>query len=147
MEDGRITDSQLIASSQYDESLSPIYARLNQPAGYNGGGSAGAWHPLLSDPSKWIQVDLSIITIVSGIISQGRGRAGNIQWTTKYKVQRSDNAALWMWMMNVNQQDAMVSRPMLRRRSFSDHSRLSVRKLKKKAGDSPFCHWCVSSME
>ena len=117
MEDGRITDGQLTASSQYGNKLAPMYARLNQPAG--GGGSGGAWHPKGSDTSKWIQVDLSIITMVTGIISQGREATIN-QWTTKYKVQRSDNAALWTWVMNVNQQDAMV-RPMLRRRSFSDN--------------------------
>ena len=118
MEDGRIQDSQLTASSQYSDDLAPAYARLNQPAVE--GGSGGAWHPKGSDTSKWIQVDLSIITMVTGIISQGRGRAANNQWTTKYNVQRSDNAALWMWVMGVNQQDALV-RLMLRRRSFSDH--------------------------
>ena len=107
MEDGRIQNSQLTASSENSELTAPAFARLNQPAGTE---SNGCWRPLNNaDPFKWIQVDLLVIEIVTGIILQGRGDPDKSHWTTNYKVQFSDDATSWTWEKDVNQQNATVS--------------------------------------
>ena len=105
MEDGRIKDNQLTASSQWSDGLAPTYARLNQPAGYNG--SHGAWHPAVYNTSQWIQVDLRVSKMVTGIVIQGRDNEVN-EWTTKYRVQYSDDATLWILVTGVNQHNATV---------------------------------------
>ena len=89
MEDGRIRDSQITASSVWDNNVAfygPTNARLNHPAAVDDGNliTAGAWTQYIDDINRWIQVDLGVSMIVSGIVLQGREDAD--QWVTKYKV-------------------------------------------------------------
>jgi len=72
MEDGRIRDNQLSASSSYQPSLvGPSKARLHSELG------GGAWCPrsavsVESDSQEWLEVDLESDHLITGLITQGR---------------------------------------------------------------------------
>ena len=74
MEDRRIPDSQITASSEYDSNHGPTNARLNRPAD---GSTIGAWSARTNDLLPWIQVDFGAPKMVSGIMMQGRKRRGS----------------------------------------------------------------------
>nr|WFD50011.1 nectin variant 3 [Paracentrotus lividus] len=86
LEDYRIPDSAITASTQYDANHGPQRARLNLPLS---GALKGAWSALTLDHSQWLQVDLQGNYRVTGIITQGRASAD--QWVTMYTVAYSRN--------------------------------------------------------
>lgn len=103
MESGVITDDQISASSQYDAKHGWIRARLNiQPDS----GGTGAWSTRRNDANQWLQVDLSKITTVKGVATQGR--AGVKQWVTKYKLQYSDDGQTFNDYKEEGETDAKV---------------------------------------
>ena len=101
MEDGRILNSQLTASTQHPD-IAPVHARLNRLHQL-----AGAWGPIIKDAYQWIQVDLGFTKMVSGIVLQGRNGDYN-QYVTKYTVLYSDDANSWRWVKDSNGHNNMV---------------------------------------
>lgn len=79
MEDGRIADPQISASSETTANHAAKYGRLHSQA------SAGAWSSGAPNTNQWLQVDLAVYTLVTGVATQGR--YGYSQWVTKYKLQ------------------------------------------------------------
>ncbi len=105
MEDGRIADSQITASSEWDNNHGPKYARLNfvpPHSSISGGWSAGA-----NDVNQWIQVDFSTESEISGIIIQGKELAAE-QWVTQYKVQYSDDGSNWNPVLSADQTEVSL---------------------------------------
>ena len=86
MENRRIKDAQITASSEFHPNYAAIQARLNFKAG---GGKQGGWSSRSNDANQWIQVALSSYTKLTGIATQGRN--GHSQWVTKFKLQYSDD--------------------------------------------------------
>ena len=85
MESGKITDSQISASSKYDDYGSARMGRLHNQEG------SGAWTAATNNANQWLQVDLgSYYTRVTRIATQGRYGEW-IQWVTEYKLQHSDD--------------------------------------------------------
>ncbi|XP_078346349.1 uncharacterized protein LOC144631708 isoform X1 [Oculina patagonica] len=84
MENGRIQDSAITASSLWDANHGPNNARIYHRAG---GGRTGAWSTKTSDKGQWIQVDLGKIKEVTKVGIQGRQDYG--QWVTEYRVSYS----------------------------------------------------------
>ena len=105
MEDGRISDSQITASSFYGGDRSR-HGRLNRPIGVDG--SYGGWCPSLEFNISWIQVDIGVSTLVAGVIMQGRGYHYTQYWVSKYKVQYGNDGETWKTVMDVTQQEEMV---------------------------------------
>ena len=91
MEVGRIRDSQITASSVWDGCY-VYYARLNRPASM---GTCSTWCAGVININQWIQVDLLVSKMVSGIVLQGR-ESIHQQWVTKYKVQYIDGGLEWL---------------------------------------------------
>ena len=90
IEDGRITDGQITASSvNKNPGNHPTNARLNRP---EGGGTTGAWIAGSKDLPQWIQVYLGEEKMVSGVILQGRENSN--QWVTRYKVQYGNGSGI-----------------------------------------------------
>ena len=86
MENQAISNAQVTASSQMDNTHSAREARLHSKAdGYQRGG----WVALKNDLNQWLQVDLGTFTRVTRVATQGRD--GYDQWVTKYRLQYSDN--------------------------------------------------------
>ena len=106
MEDRRIPDSQITASSEYDSNHGPTNARLNRPAD---GSTTGAWSARTNDLLQWIQVDFGAPKMVSGIMMQGREEEA--QWVTRYRVEYKNGGTTWLAVRPMNhlqQPDQMV---------------------------------------
>ena len=69
IEDGRIPDSSLTASTIHDASHAATLARLNLAAA---SGKAGSWAANKNDVNQWLQIDLGTPTTVTKVATQGR---------------------------------------------------------------------------
>ena len=119
MEDDSIQDSQITASSQLENHYA-TYARLNRLIGFSASWTAGA-----SDPHQWIQVDLLVSMIVTGVMLQGRGNTYE-QWVIKYQVQHSrDSGTLYKYVQDANQMN-MVSQMFISTSCFIKSGSCSV---------------------
>ncbi|XP_072018223.1 uncharacterized protein [Amphiura filiformis] len=105
IEDGRISDSQMTASSEYDSNHGPSNARLNRAAQ---SGTSGGWNPEYQDTNPWIQAALGVPTRVTGVLIQGRQDCCP-QWVTKFKVQYSNDGQNWAYVLQENQQDMIFN--------------------------------------
>ena len=103
MEDGRIRDNGITASSQWDSHHGPRYARLYQQEKLP---TRGAWSAKTNDLNQWIQADLGGLKRVSGVITQGRNALD--QWVIKFTVQYSENGKTWNNVNDVNGQKVRI---------------------------------------
>ncbi|KAK3744939.1 hypothetical protein QZH41_020410 [Actinostola sp. cb2023] len=88
MEDGRILDSQITASSYYSNNESPSNGRLNRNLG------GGAWSPITdATVGEYLQIDLGSNKTVYKVATQGR--YNHYFRVTKYTLQYSDDGTLW----------------------------------------------------
>lgn len=96
MEDGRIKDSALSASSFYSAKHTAKLGRLNlePPSGY-----AGAWSVKTTDAHQWIQIDLGRPTTVTKVATQGRQNCCD-QWVTSYAVSYRLVSPYWVYHMS-----------------------------------------------
>ena len=99
MEDGRIPDNRITASSIWDHYHGPRYARLNHQRAMP---VRGGWSAQRNDLKQWIQADLGGLKRVSGVVTQGRNGGGHRQWVTKFTVQYSENGETWRNVEDVN---------------------------------------------
>ena len=82
MESGAISDAQISASTEYDQSLVASCGRLQLQYG----GCHGSWAAAVLDANQWLQVDfVSQYTTVTGVATQGRNVGS--QWVTMYRLQ------------------------------------------------------------
>ncbi|KAG7215265.1 hypothetical protein INR49_022642 [Caranx melampygus] len=94
-EAGSVNPDQITCSSQdqytgWFSSWVPSKARLNAQ------GFGCAWLSKFQDNSQWLQIDLTEVKVVSGILTQGRCDAD--EWITKYSVQyRTDDKLNWIY--------------------------------------------------
>uniref|UniRef100_A0A671VV37 Retinoschisin-like n=1 Tax=Sparus aurata TaxID=8175 RepID=A0A671VV37_SPAAU len=94
-EAGSVNPDQITCSNQeqytgWFSSWLPSRARLNSQ------GFGCAWLSKFQDNSQWLQIDLTEVMVVSGILTQGRCDAD--EWITKYSVQyRSDEKLNWIY--------------------------------------------------
>ncbi|XP_048587362.1 lactadherin [Nematostella vectensis] len=99
MEDGRIPDSSITASSFHDSHMSPYYGRLNnQPVS---GQHNGAWAALNEQTGEYLQVDLGRVMRVTHVATQGRPQ-GSSQWVTEYSVEYSLTGDQWQSFQDEN---------------------------------------------
>ena len=67
----------------------------------------GGWVAGTVDLHQWIQVDLMILTWVTGVMIQGR--EDHPHWVTEYKVDYSSDVQNWMHVLSNGDQEEMVS--------------------------------------
>jgi len=84
LENNRIPNSAITASSEWDVNHGPTNARLDKPSG---GGKTGAWSSRTNDANQWIQVKFCQVTKVTKVGIQGR--YDHDQWVTKFIVSYS----------------------------------------------------------
>ena len=84
LEDRRVPDQLITASSFYNYYCAPRNARLRQR---RVGRLGGAWCAKRSDRRQWLKIDLGGLTRVSRIATQGRQNSD--QWVTSYYVSYS----------------------------------------------------------
>ena len=86
VEDGRVPDPLMRASSFYNYYCSPFNGRLNRR---RYGRYGGAWCAKRRDRRQWLQVDFGAYTRVSRIATQGRQNSA--QWVKSYSLSYSKN--------------------------------------------------------
>lgn len=84
MQNGKIPNSALSASSQLNSAFGPENARLHF---YAVSGRNGAWIPKTQDHNQWLQVDFGGETLITRIATQGRQDAN--QWVKEYTLRYS----------------------------------------------------------
>lgn len=84
MQDGRILNSAITASSYYRRRSAPNRARLHMalPDKYISGGFTGGWCQYPSSKYQWLQVDFGFIARVGKVATQGKQEFNF--WVTKY---------------------------------------------------------------
>uniref|UniRef100_A0A8C7LVT9 Discoidin domain-containing receptor 2 n=1 Tax=Oncorhynchus mykiss TaxID=8022 RepID=A0A8C7LVT9_ONCMY len=117
MEDGRIKDHDITASSQWYETTGPQYARLNREEG------DGAWCPAgLLQPSdtQYLQVDLGQLTFLTVVGTQGRyARNSGKEFARMYRLNYSHDGQLWRsWKNRLGNK--------VRKRGANDNAYVSV---------------------
>ena len=80
LEDGRIPQKAMTATSMWDRRHGPYRARLNI---LNRGGT-GAWSSRYNNVLQWLQIYLGYVTKVVACATQGRYDAN--QWVKKYEI-------------------------------------------------------------
>ena len=86
VEDGRVPDPLMRASSFYNYYCGPFNARLNRR---RYGRHGGAWCAKRRDRRQWLQIDFGALTKVCRVATQGRQNAA--QWVTSYYITYSRN--------------------------------------------------------
>ena len=91
IEDGRIPDSALTASTVYSAVCAPMRARLNLAAA---SGKVGSWCVKTNNVNQWLQIDLGSPTTVTKVATQGRQDSS--QWITSYSLSYSLAGSFWV---------------------------------------------------
>ena len=94
LEDGRIQDGAMTASSVYNNYHAAKLGRLNLEAR---AGYAGAWCVKTLDVHQWLQIDLGGGTTVTKVATQGRQEHN--QWVTSYAISYSPVKISWVYVM------------------------------------------------
>ena len=94
LEDGRIQDGAMSASSQYNIYCAAKLGRLNLEAK---SGNVGAWCVLTRDANQWLQIDLGGGTTVTKVATQGRQDYD--QWVTSYAISYNPVKSNWVFVM------------------------------------------------
>ncbi|KAI5615245.1 discoidin domain-containing receptor 2, partial [Silurus asotus] len=116
MEDGRIKNDDITASSEWYKTTGPQYARLNREEGDGAWCPAGQLHP--SDV-QYLQLDLRQLTFLTVVATQGRyARSSGNEFARKYRLTYSRDGHRWIsWknrfgneiiMANVNTYESVV---------------------------------------
>ena len=79
LEDKRLVDGALSASTYYNHHLAPWLGRLN---------SIRSWSARVNNARQWLQINLGNLARVTGIATQGRRDAH--QWVTRYVLSYGD---------------------------------------------------------
>ncbi|KAL6466154.1 hypothetical protein MHYP_G00262870 [Metynnis hypsauchen] len=98
MEDGRIKNDDITASSQWYDTTGPQYGRLNREEG------DGAWCPagqLQPSDVQYLQLDLRHLTFVTVVATQGRyARSSGNEYARKYRLDYSRDGHRWISWRN-----------------------------------------------
>ena len=84
MQNGRVRNNKITASSSYNRGLATWRSRLNKPY---------AWCAKHNNHNQWLKVDFGRSTKVTGIALQGRSNTH--QWVTRYYVHSSLDGVHW----------------------------------------------------
>lgn len=88
MQNDKLPNSALSASSQYNGNTGPENARLHF---YADSGRRGAWVAQKQDHNQWLQVDFGVETVITRIATQGRQDAD--QWVKEYTLRYSTDGS------------------------------------------------------
>ena len=88
MQNGKLPNSALSASTQYNANAGPENARLHF---YAESKRYGAWIAQKQDHSQWLQADFGVETDVTRIATQGRQDAN--EWVKKFTLRYSTDGS------------------------------------------------------
>uniref|UniRef100_A0A4Q8K6Y4 U47-Liphistoxin-Lth1b_1 n=1 Tax=Liphistius thaleban TaxID=1905330 RepID=A0A4Q8K6Y4_9ARAC len=67
--------------------------------------SHGAWCAKSTNANQWLQVDLGPPTLVTGMVTKGRGDGRHRHWVTSYTVTYSNDSLVWYYYRDGNQRE------------------------------------------
>ncbi|XP_023932459.1 uncharacterized protein LOC106176343 [Lingula anatina] len=107
MEDGRITDQQLSASSIYTADSTPQMARLNNTAS----GYRGAWVPRWdhSYANEYLMIDMLVPHIITGIAVQNGGANWINYWMKEFEIMYGNDNLSWRKYQRVEGEDMVFA--------------------------------------
>ena len=82
MQSGKIPDSRINASSEWNSYWGPRKGRLH---------GNQCWIARPSDTNQWLQIDFKYKATVTEILTQGRPHTFNDQWVRNYTIAYSDD--------------------------------------------------------
>ena len=88
MQNGKLPDSALSASSEYSTQYGPENARLHF---HPESGHYGGWVAAKQDHNQWLQADFGVETTITRIATQGRQDAA--QWVKEYTLKYSNDGS------------------------------------------------------
>ncbi|KAJ7370566.1 hypothetical protein OS493_031301 [Desmophyllum pertusum] len=94
LENGKIPDAAITASSSFNFALAPNRVRLNSPSAWSIANSPRGPH--------WLQVDLGRIMAIKKVATQGRRIDSHRQWVKSYKVSSREDGGNWAVYMENN---------------------------------------------
>ena len=68
--------------------------------------SSSGWCPKRSNEHQWLQLDLGPPSLVTGLITKGRGDKKN--WVTSYSISYSNDTKIWFYYKDANHLEAKV---------------------------------------
>ncbi|XP_059896517.1 coagulation factor V isoform X2 [Gadus macrocephalus] len=93
MEGGLIKDHQITASSRatswFGGPWNPSLARLNLQ------GTVNAWQALNADMNQWLQIELTEVKKITGIITQGAKSMGKEMYVVSFTLEYSEDGVRW----------------------------------------------------
>ena len=92
MQNRRIPNYAITASSMWDRNHAPYFGRLHFTAR---GRYQGAWCARQNNRFQWFQVDFRRPTKVTKVVTQGRQNAN--QWVTQYRLAYSQDGLIWAY--------------------------------------------------
>ncbi|XP_033638385.1 uncharacterized protein LOC117299078, partial [Asterias rubens] len=103
---GVIQDSMVSASSHYNEPHTANRARLFANASSDGKIGSG-WIAGASDTNQWLQIDMGIVSIFSGVKTQG---VGDVEaWIETYYVEYSNDSTTWIRIQDADGNDELFT--------------------------------------
>ena len=106
MENGEIADSQISASSKWDNNHAAIQGRLHFK---QQGMKQGGWSTRANTLNQWFQVDLGSFTTVAGIATQGRNSYRWRQFVKSFNLQYSSEGVIFQFYKETWNSSAKVS--------------------------------------
>jgi lactadherin len=58
---------------------------------------------------QWIELDVGHPTLITGLVSKGRGDTVKNHWVTKYKLSFSNDSVLWTYYKDANHLEPKVN--------------------------------------
>jgi len=59
--------------------------------------------------NQWLQFDIGPPTLVTGLITKGRGDTGKKHWVTRYRLSYSNDSQIWYFYKDASHLDPKVS--------------------------------------
>jgi len=73
--------------------------------------------------NQWLQFDIGPPTLVTGLITKGRGDTGKKHWVTRYRLSYSNDSQIWYYYKDASHLDPKVCKPFLKPRWLCDNSK------------------------
>lgn len=58
--------------------------------------------------NQWLQFDIGPPTLITGLITKGRGDTGKKHWVTRYKVSYSNDSQIWYYYKDASHLEPKV---------------------------------------
>ena len=58
--------------------------------------------------NQWLQFDIGPPTLVTGLITKGRGDTGKKHWVTRYRLSYSNDSQIWYYYKDASHLDPKV---------------------------------------